>query len=299
MPGRRDPLQEKVAAAPSVAGLLSRLEARVLEDAAGGVSLVGAPPGLLPYLFGASSASLGLKWTVVCAHERDAAALHRDAAAVLGPGRVAFFPAPSLTPYQGIPSSLKVRREEYGALARLVEGSVDLLVVPARALLRILPGPDDVKRRSLAVAPGDRVDVGRLVASLVAEGYARADLVTECGDLAVRGGLVDVFPPNLAEPVRIELGFEEVESVRTFDPDTQRSTGSLARVLLPPMAATPDTARSRELSLAVLAACRTEDDEPPVPRDPDAPRKNDGLEELLPLLFGDEPPASILDHARS
>jgi transcription-repair coupling factor (superfamily II helicase) len=295
--GRRDPLLEKVAAAPSVASLLSRLEARVLEDAAGGVSLVGVPPGLLPYVFASASSSLGLKWVVVCAHERDAAALHRDATAVFRPERVAYFPAPSLTPYQGIPSSLKVRREEYGALARLAAGEVDVLVVPARALLRILQRPADVRKRSLAVAPGDRVDVGRLVASLVAEGYVRADLVTECGDLAVRGGLVDVFPPNLPEPVRIELGFEEVESVRTFDPDTQRSTGTLARVLLPPMAATPDTARSREEALAVLDACRTADDEPPIPRDPDAPRKNDGLEELLPLLFGGAEPASILDHA--
>lgn len=280
MTGARDPLLSKVAAAPPVASLLARLEARVLEDAAGGVSLVGAPRGIVPYLLGAASASLGLKWAVVCAHERDAAALHRDATAVFGAGRVAFFPAPSLSPYQGIPPSLKVRREEYGALARLAEGEVDLLVVPARALLRILPRPGDVRKRSLAVTPGDRLDVGRLVAALVAEGYARADLVTECGDLAVRGGLVDVFPPNLSEPVRIELGFEEVESVRTFDPDTQRSTGSLARALLPPMTATPDTPRSRALALEVLAACRTEDDEPPVPRDPDAPRKQDGLEEL-------------------
>jgi len=297
--GARDPLLSKVAAAPPVASLLARLEARVLEDAGGGVSLVGAPRGLVPYLLGAASASLGLKWAVVCAHERDAAALHRDATAVFGAGRVAFFPAPSLSPYQGIPPSLKVRREEYGALARLAEGEVDLLVVPARALLRILPRPADVRKRSLAVAPGDRVDVGRLVSALVAEGYARADLVTECGDLAVRGGLVDVFPPNLSEPVRIELGFEEVESVRTFDPDTQRSTGSLARILLPPMTATSDTPRSRALALEVLAACRTEDDEPPVPRDHDAPRKHDGLEELLPLLSDGELPASVLDHAPS
>lgn len=299
MPGRRDPVLEKVAAAPSVASLLARLEERVLEDAAGGVSLVGAPAGLVPHLFAVATAALGLRWAVVCAHERDAAALHRDASAVLGPGRVAFFPSPSLTPYQGIPPSLKVRREEYGALARLAEDGVDLLVVPARALLRILPGPADVRKRSLAVSPGDRVDVGRLVSALVAEGYARADLVTECGDLAVRGGLVDVFPPNLPEPVRIELGFEQVESVRSFDPDTQRSTGLLAAVLLPPMAATPDTPRSRALALEVLAACRTEDDEPPVPRDPDAPRKHDGLEELLPLLAEGASPASILDHAPS
>ena len=110
--------------------------------------------------------------------------------------------------------------------------------VAARALLRILPGADELKRRSLSAARGDRLDVGRFVSALVAEGYTRADLVTECGDLAVRGGLVDVFPPNLPEPVRIELGFEEVESVRMFDPDTQRSTGTLERVLLPPMTAT-------------------------------------------------------------
>ena len=141
MQGRRDPLLEKVAAAPSVARLLSRLEAGVLGTRAGVVSLVGAPPGLLPYLFDAASAALGLRWAVVFAHERDAAALRRDAAAVFGTGRVAFFPAPSLTPYQGIAPSLKVRREEYGTLARLAEGGVDLLVVPARALLRILPAP--------------------------------------------------------------------------------------------------------------------------------------------------------------
>ncbi len=297
--GRRDPLLDKVAAAPSVASLLSRLEARVLEDAAGGVSLVGAPPGLLPYLFGAASAALGLKWVVVCAHERDAAALHRDAAAVFGPARVAYFPAPSLTPYQGIPPSLKVRREEYGALARLAEGNVDLLVVPARALLRILPGPDDVRKRSLVVAPGERIEVGRLVAALVAEGYARADLVTECGDLAVRGGLVDVFPPNLAEPVRIELGFEEVESVRTFDPDTQRSTGTLAA--RPPSSDDGDARHPEEPRACARGPGRLPDGgrRAAGPAGRRRPRKNDGLEELLPLLHGGETPASILDHARS
>ena len=71
----------------------------------------------------------------------------------------------------------------------------------------------------------------------------RVDLVTETGDVAVRGGLVDVFPPDLDEPVRIEFDLNAVASLRSFDPDTQRSTGALSAVALPPMALTPDTRR--------------------------------------------------------
>ncbi|HQR68768.1 MAG TPA: CarD family transcriptional regulator, partial [Thermoanaerobaculia bacterium] len=232
-------------------------------------------------------------------HERYALTFRRDPEAVLGPSRVAFFPAPSLTPYQGIAPSLKVRREEFGALARLRLGEPDLLVVPARALFRILPPPDDFERRCLRVTTGDGGAPARLVAPLLAEGYLRADLVTECGDVAVRGGLVDVFPPHLAEPVRIEFDGDRVASLRTFDPDTQRSMGTLASVLLPPMASTPDTEETRGAARRVLDACRTAEDEPPVPRDPALGRKSDGLEELLPLLAEGAAASHVLDHAGS
>jgi transcription-repair coupling factor (superfamily II helicase) len=296
---RGDPLVSAIAAAEPVARLRARLEEGVLGARTGLVSLVGAPPGLLPYLLDAAGGPLGLRWAVVFAHERDAMAFRRDAEAALGAGRVAFFPAPSLTPYQGIAPSLKVRREEFGALARLAAGEPDLLVVPARALYRILPAPADFARRSLRLAPGDGSSPARLVGPLLSEGYVRADLVTECGDVAVRGGLVDLFPPQLPEPVRVEFDGDRVASLRTFDPDTQRSTGSLDAVFLPPLAATSDTEESRRLASEVLDACRTAEDEPPLPRDPSLARRNDGLEELLPLLSGGASPARILDHAAS
>jgi len=280
-----------------VARLAARLEEGVLGTRAGLVSLVGAPPGLLPYLLDAAGSAAGLRFTVVFAHERDALSFRSDAEAVLGPSRVAFFPAPSLTPYQGIAPSLKVRREEFGALARLRLREPDLLIVPARALFRILPSPDDFARRCLRLVPGDAGAPARLVAPLLTEGYVRADLVTECGDVAVRGGLVDVYPPHLGEPVRIEFDGDRVASLRTFDPDTQRSTGTLETVLLPPMASTPDTAETREAARRVLDDCRTADDEPPVPRDPSLARKSDGLEELLPLLSGGAAASHVLDHA--
>lgn len=299
MPGRSDPVLLKVAAAPPAERLCGRLEAGILGTSTGIVSLVGAPPGLQPYLLAAAAARLGLKWAVVFAHEREAQAFARDASSVLGASRVGFFPAPTLTPYQGIAPSLKVRRDEFGTLARLVAGEIDLLVVPARALLRILPSAESFRARTLRVRRGDELHPGRLVDALLAEGYSRSDLVAETGDVAVRGGLLDVFPPHLAEPVRIELDFETVASVRRFDPDTQRSTETLDEVLLPPMAASPDTVATREAALRVLSGYRTADDEPPLPRDLSLPRKNDGLEELLPLLSDGAGPVHVLDHARS
>ncbi len=286
-----------LAAAPAVQRLAGRIEAGVLGTSTGCVSLTGAPLGLLPYLLEAVGVPLGLKWLVVFAHERDASAFARDAASVLGDERVAFFPAPALSPYQQIAPSLKVRREEFGTLTRLAEGSVELLVIPARALLRRLPPPDDFRKRTRMLATGDEVAPGRITETLLDEGYARADLVTETGDLAVRGGLVDVFPPHLSEPVRIEFDLNAIASIRSFDPDTQRSTGALSMVSLPPMALAPDTRATRETALRVLADCRTADDDPPVPRDLSLARRNDGLDELLPLLAGEE--AHVFDHARN
>ena len=295
MTRRRDPLLKTLATAAAVQRLSGRIEAGVLGTSTGSVSLSGAPPGLLPYLLEAVGASLGLKWTVVFAHERDAAAFARDAASVLGEERVAFFPAPALSPYQQIAPSLKVRREEFGTLTRLAEGSVEMLVVPARALLRRLPPADDFRRRTRSLTVGDDVLPARIAEALLDEGYARADLVTETGDLAVRGGLLDVFPPHRSEPVRIEFDLNAIASIRSFDPDTQRSTGALSLVSLPPMALTPDTRQAREAALRVLADCRTADDDPPVPRDVSLARRHDGLEELLPLLEGAE--SHVLDHA--
>jgi transcription-repair coupling factor (superfamily II helicase) len=221
---RRNPLFPTIAAAPTTMRLSGRIEEGILGTSTG---IVGAPAGLQPYLLSVIGDPLGVKWTVVFARERDALSFFRDAAAVLGGDRVAYFPAPSLTPYQGIAPSLKVRREEFGTLARLLEGGVDVLVVPARALFRILPPRAAFQGRCRKIAVGDELTPSRVVGPLLEEGYTRVDLVADCGDVAVRGGLLDVFPPHLQEPVRIEFDLNAVASIRSFDPDTQRSTGAL------------------------------------------------------------------------
>ena len=107
----------------------------------------------------------------------------------------------------------------------------DIVVAPVKAVLQRL-GPWRTAARPVVVSRGDRVLVDDLVADLVARGYRRESLVEHRGELAVRGGIVDVFPSTADEPVRIDLWGDEVDRLTRFDVADQRSTDDLDRVEL-------------------------------------------------------------------
>ena len=97
-----------------------------------------------------------------------------------------------------------------------------------------MPTRELVRGRTVHLELGQTIDRDALVATLVGAGYARMPLVEERGEIAVRGGILDVFPPHRAAPVRIELLGDEVESIREFDPASQRSQTPLGYVVAPP-----------------------------------------------------------------
>ena len=107
----------------------------------------------------------------------------------------------------------------------------DIVVAPVKAVLQRL-GPWRTAARPVVVARGDRVVVDELVADLVGLGYRRESLVEHRGELAVRGGIVDVFPSTADEPVRIDLWGDEVDRLTRFDVADQRSIDDLDRVEL-------------------------------------------------------------------
>ncbi|MGD0882954.1 MAG: transcription-repair coupling factor [Acidimicrobiales bacterium] len=106
------------------------------------------------------------------------------------------------------------------------DGVPDIVVAPIKAVLQRL-GPWRTAARPVVVARSDRVVVDELVADLVALGYRRESLVEHRGELAVRGGIVDVFPSTADEPVRIDLWGDEVDRLTRFDVADQRSTDDL------------------------------------------------------------------------
>src|SRR5687768_15291849 len=160
---------------------------------------------------------------------------HRD------PECVSVYPAPSLSPYQDVAPSLGVVREEIHALGMLIDQRADVLVIPARALFQRLPAADDFRARIVRIAEGDELDMHALLQKLVENGFVRTDLVGEAGEFAFRGGILDLFPPNTALPVRVELFGDTIDTLRWFDVETQRSEDPSGPVTVYPITQFPLT----------------------------------------------------------
>ncbi|HEU4368656.1 MAG TPA: transcription-repair coupling factor [Methylomirabilota bacterium] len=125
---------------------------------------------------------------------------------------------------------------------RLAAGEPLVVVVTPAGLDTALPAPADFSATTLRIGVGDRLERELLLEAFETAGYERADTVVEVGQWSVRGGIVDVFVPSHASPVRLEFFGDEVESIRHFDPSTQRSTDALAELLVLPLTVPPDDA---------------------------------------------------------
>ena len=132
------------------------------------------------------------------------------------------------------PSSEGERRRPAGIRTLVSPDPAPVVVATWTALASRVPTRESVRARSIHLEVGQTIDRDALVQTLVAAGYSRMALVEEPGELAVRGGILDLFPPQREHPLRIELLGDEVESIREFDAASQRSQASLAHAVAPP-----------------------------------------------------------------
>ena len=160
------------------------------------------------------------------------------------PSRIAVLEAMDADPYDGIAPHPEVVRERVATLSRLVSGDLDLLLVPARGLLARLPSPAEWGAWRRVVQLNDTLPPDQFVLECIGLGYRRVDVVSAPAEICRRGGIVDVFPPTALEPVRIEFFGDDVDSIRAFDTDNQRSTGSLQAIEIGPAMESPPTERA-------------------------------------------------------
>ena len=148
----------------------------------------------------------------------------------------AVLPLPSIQvdPYRGMTPHFRVAAARARALHAAASGTARLIVASAAALLPRVSPRDRLLRASIELRAGTEIEPLRLADLLVDAGFSREDPVDEHGAFAVRGGIVDVFPAADSEPVRIEFVGDTVESLRRFDPATQRSTGATDQVHIVP-----------------------------------------------------------------
>ena len=121
--------------------------------------------------------------------------------------------------------------------SKFSKGAAPIITAPLEAFLQKLLSPEFYKQRSLVVEWGKEIDTEALAKQLVDAGYERLPVVKSRGEFSIRGGIIDIFPLTEPEPLRLDLFGDEIESIRYFDPVTQRSvnpTDTIENVIIPP-----------------------------------------------------------------
>jgi len=159
---------------------------------------------------------------------------------------VAALPALDALPWQDFSPHPEILETRAVTLWRLSSGQAQIVVAPVEAARMRLRDAEFYRGLARSLARDEDVSLDDLAAHLASVGYERQETVEMPGQYAVRGGIVDVFSPESPRPVRLELFGDTVESLREFDPNTQRSVGPLERVTLPPLTEFPreEAARS-------------------------------------------------------
>jgi transcription-repair coupling factor (superfamily II helicase) len=145
------------------------------------------------------------------------------------------FPSTQVDPYRGFQPHLKVASARARVLHALATNTARVVIASAAALLTKLPEPASILLSSCEIKPGIDIDPHELANTLVLGGYEPADPVDAHGEFTRRGGIFDVFPAGEELPIRIEFIGDTVESVRRFDPGTQRSVETLDRFGIVPV----------------------------------------------------------------
>ena len=287
--------------------------------------VANAPEGLDALLLGQAAAALakaaGTAPAALLHVARDDARMARlaEQLAFFAPEtEVVVLPAWDCLPYDRVSPHRDVMAQRIDALTRLIDAEAGadgtganepeagrIVLTTVNAVLQRVPPRAAFAGRGLSAKLGDRLDPAALTDYFARNGYLRTDTVGEPGEYAVRGGIIDVFPPGAEQPLRLDFFGDELDSARSFDPMTQRTTGKLAGMSLKPVSEAvldeESIHRFRGGYLAAFGAVRGED---PLYEAVSAGRLHPGMEHWLPLfhetmetLFDYLPGAAVsLDH---
>jgi transcription-repair coupling factor (superfamily II helicase) len=145
------------------------------------------------------------------------------------------FPSHEVDPYRGMAPHMGVTSARARALYSIAHGTARVLIASAAALLPRVTAPERMLAASLDLRPGQDIAPTDLAELLVDAGFAREDPADEHGEFAVRGGIVDIFPAGETHPVRLEFIGDTIETLRTYDPSTQRSIAPIDQIAVVPL----------------------------------------------------------------
>ncbi len=157
----------------------------------------------------------------------------------VNPKRILKLLAHDVLPFENLSPHPEIQEERATVLWKIATGAVSMVIVPLEAAAMRLNSSEYYADLARIVRRGETIDVDPLLEHLRTVGYNSADAVDMPGEFALRGGILDVYPPEADRPLRIEFFGDEVETIRKFDPATQRSAAPVDEVVLLPLTETP------------------------------------------------------------
>ncbi len=198
------------------------------------------------------------------------------------------FPAWDCLPYDRVSPNPEISAARMATLAALARGweRPSVVVSTLNAVTQRVPPREAIRAASFTAKADTRIDPDELTRYLTRNGYVRASTVVEPGDYAVRGGIIDVFPPGRKKPLRLDFFGDVLESIKRFDPASQRSTKKVDRIALAPVSETPlddeSIHRFRTRYRDLFGSAGLED---PLYEAVSEGRKHQGMEHWLPLFY--------------
>ncbi len=179
------------------------------------------------------------------------------------PGRrVAHLPAHDVLPYENRSPHAEISEDRAVALWRFATGDADLLIVPVQAAVWRMRDREFYSQLARTITRDESIAHEDLIEFLSSAGYDKQVTCEMPGQYAVRGGIIDIYSPESLQPVRVELLGDTIESIRAFDPNTQRSTNPVERATLMPLTEFPRHAEVLERARMQSASGREDDSAP-------------------------------------
>jgi transcription-repair coupling factor (superfamily II helicase) len=157
-----------------------------------------------------------------------------DLVECLSADQVLLYPAQEFLMADAATASPETMGQRIDVLTKLARGFRGVLVTPFAGLRKLLPTPETYRESQIEIRVGDRVDLHSILLKMTELGYERVEKVESPGEMSIRGGIIDFYPPTAETPYRVELFDVEVDSIRSFDAADQRSIEKYPSVTIPP-----------------------------------------------------------------
>jgi transcription-repair coupling factor (superfamily II helicase) len=275
------------------------------------LTLGSVPDGFQPVLLAEIASKAAQNGRMVCYIAPDAEAAQTMARALHFAApftQIIEFPSWDCQPYDRASPNEAIIAQRLAALYQLSTAQVGkglILLTTASAAMQMLPPVDEIRSRIISLKPGQMAKLENLITTLEHNGFHRSTTVREPGEYAVRGGILDLYPPTSIEPVRLDFFGDTLESIRGFDAETQRTTSTLKQLALTPtseVVLNEQTIRNFRSNYLKSFGAATPDDQ--LYHGVSEGQRQHGMEHWLPLFYNNLnslfdyliPSVLVLDH---